>query len=177
MTKIPVRTKHSKQGLLDMVNYISSIANTKEMTVVEIGSYTGISAVTFARNFKKVYTIDPWKQGIGGINNQVDMKKVFEIFKKATNIFSNIVIIKDFSYNVVSAFQDKTLDMIYIDGLHTYAAVNRDLQDWIPKVKIGGFITGHDFHRGKFPGVVRAVRELVGNGVRLFKDTSWLKQI
>lgn len=40
---------------------------------------------------------------------------------------------------------DGWLDFIYIDGNHTRPAVTEDLNAWIPKVKKGGIIAGHDY--------------------------------
>jgi predicted O-methyltransferase YrrM len=174
--KIPMRTESSKQGLRNLCNYLN-IENTKKMTIVEIGSYRGDSTIIFANVFKKVITIDPFKSGIGGINNSVDMRIVFKQFLNNIKDYDNIEYIKDFSYNVVNQFKDGSLDIVYIDGLHTPDAVKKDIQDWLPKIKKGGYIAGHDFHRKKFPGVVLAVTEMIGSKVKLFKDSSWIKQI
>jgi predicted O-methyltransferase YrrM len=173
----PMRTEHSRQGLRDMVRYIAGLSKIRTLTIVEIGAFTGDSTIIFAKNFKMVYSIDPFESGIGGINNTVDMKQIFKTFKQNIKGFNNIGIIKDFSFNAVKTFEDHSIDVVYIDGLHTYQAVKRDLIDWIPKIIKGGFCTGHDYHRKKFPGVVKAVSETIGNKIKLFKDTSWLKQV
>jgi hypothetical protein len=44
--------------------------------------------------------------------------------------------------------------------------------NWLPKVKTGGIIAGHDF-QDAFPGTMQAVRELLGEPEILGKDTSW----
>ncbi len=49
-------------------------------------------------------------------------------------------------------------DLILIDGNHSYAEVAYDLEVWWPMVKPGGTLLAHDFS-GRFPGVVRAIRE------------------
>lgn len=55
-------------------------------------------------------------------------------------------------------YVDSSLDMVFIDADHSYAAVARDIDAWLPKVKPGGIIAGHDFCL-EFPGVIQAVTE------------------
>jgi len=53
----------------------------------------------------------------------------------------------------------KSLDLVFIDGEHTYAEVKQDSLCWLPKIKDGGIICGHDY--GHFSiEVADAVREL-----------------
>jgi len=58
---------------------------------------------------------------------------------------------------------DVSLDFIFIDADHSYKHVLEDLHLWVPKVKPGGLIMGHDW-RGKFPGVITAVIEYAATG-------------
>ena len=60
---------------------------------------------------------------------------------------------------------DGSLDFVFIDADHSYASVVTDIALWLPKVKVGGWIGGHDYNP-KWPGVVRAVDELFGGRVR-----------
>lgn len=60
---------------------------------------------------------------------------------------------------------DETLDFVFLDADHTYAAVRRDLRAWWPKLRRGGLFCGHDYdtrkeRRGLW-GVARAVDEFV----------------
>ena len=36
-------------------------------------------------------------------------------------------------------------DLLYVDGGHSYDAVKRDIEAWVPKVKPGGIIAFHDY--------------------------------
>jgi len=54
---------------------------------------------------------------------------------------------------------DGLADFVYIDANHSYDAVKRDLELWVPKIRPGGVIGGHDFSP-EFPGVRQAVQEL-----------------
>jgi predicted O-methyltransferase YrrM len=39
---------------------------------------------------------------------------------------------------------DGSLDCVFIDADHTSEGVRRDIENWRPKIRPGGFITGHD---------------------------------
>ena len=53
-------------------------------------------------------------------------------------------------------FEDGSLDFIFIDASHQYPDVLKDIKLWSKKVKIGGYITGHDID---MDGVRQAVTE------------------
>jgi len=171
--KIPERLPHSLHGLRMMINYIK--ANYDIKTVIEIGSWTGLSAVEFAKNFDKVYCIDPW-EATGEINTEYDMKEVEKIFDNRIKDYDNIIKIKATSADARgSSLLPKKADLIYIDGLHNYDAIRQDITLW--KDKITKLITGHDYWPNKFDGVIKAVNEALGKPDKIFSDTSWIKEI
>ena len=47
---------------------------------------------------------------------------------------------------------------MYIDGNHTYEVFKKDLEGYVPKIKHGGIISGHDYC-DFWPGVPRALDE------------------
>jgi len=53
------------------------------------------------------------------------------------------------------------IDMVYIDGDHSYSATRADIQTWVPWVKDGGLIAFHDYGTPHTPGVKRAVDEMM----------------
>ncbi len=54
------------------------------------------------------------------------------------------------------------LDAVFIDGNHDYDFVSADIKAWLPKIKSGGIIAGHDICGMGHEGVIRAVNELIG---------------
>jgi len=56
---------------------------------------------------------------------------------------------------------DRQVDFVFVDAEHTYEAAREDILDWYPKVRPGGLICGHDYGQPIWPGVKRAVDELL----------------
>lgn len=77
---------------------------------------------------------------------------------------------------------DDHFDFVFIDADHSYEAVKRDIQDWLPKVKPGGWLCGHDFGKkwanwgksgvGEQYPVKKAVEELLP-GYELDVNDTW----
>lgn len=66
------------------------------------------------------------------------------------------------SAEAAAKVDDGSLDLVFIDADHSYEGVKADIAAWLPKVKEGGWIGGHDYRnpdpRFRF-GVDRAVDE------------------
>ena len=76
-------------------------------------------------------------------------------------ISEHITICKGESVLVAKDIQNKSMDFIFIDAGHTYEEVLSDIQSWLPKLKPGGIIAGHDYS-ANWPGIEQAVREVFG---------------
>jgi len=71
--------------------------------------------------------------------------------------------------------QDGDLDFVFIDGDHSEAGVRQDITNWRPKIRSGGFLTGHDI---SWPTVRKAVDALAPGYALSSKDSDavwWLK--
>ena len=162
-------------GLLDM---IISIGDTSNMSMIEIGSYTGESTIIFAEHFKKVISIDPflnYYDNNDAASNLGNLDDVYMKFIERTNKFENIFHIKEKSENAIDYLKEK-VDFVYIDGIHTYEQVKKDINNYIGIIKDNGIIGGHDYS-SHFSGVVNAVNEILGIPDATFQDTSWIKRI
>ena len=84
-------------------------------------------------------------------------------------------IIKDYTTEAAKTVYDGSLDFVYIDGDHSYDSCKEDINMWLPKIKQGGIIAGHDYLEACFMGVVNAVNETFGKPDKTYNDTSWLK--
>lgn len=67
---------------------------------------------------------------------------------------------------------DDSLDFIFIDADHKTAGVTADIQNWLPKVKAGGWITGHDWTNSQVQPVVKKLLGHLGP-IELGPDMVW----
>jgi len=58
-------------------------------------------------------------------------------------------------------FSNASIDWVHLDARHDYASVKADIEAWLPKVKIGGWLSGDDYNESKWPEVVKAVGDLL----------------
>ena len=90
---------------------------------------------------------------------RTDIYKIF-IENMGTRKFNHI---KALSVDACKKFKDKSCDIVYIDMEHTYEAVKEDINLWLPKVKLGGILSGHDYGSRQWKeGVQKAVHETLG---------------
>jgi glycosyltransferase involved in cell wall biosynthesis len=166
------------RGLRDLCNYVSNVLcrSTSELSICEIGSYSGESTEVFARRFRTVVAVDPWQDNYDVNDPACDYAPfafVEEAFDSRMASFNNVVKIKATSDEAAKKLQGSRFDVVYIDGLHTYDQVKQDILNYLPLTTY--VIAGHDLHEREWPGVHRAVLEMFGETVRVFVDTSWAK--
>ena len=126
------------------------VRNFKPKTIVELGTHWGTSFWSFCQAVKdedlltELFAIDTWKgdEHAGFYGNEV-FEKVKEIQKKYYKDLKINLLRKTFD-EAISDFEDKSIDLLHIDGLHTYEAVKHDFENWISKVKDDGVIIFHD---------------------------------
>lgn len=173
------RSEKYTRGLLDLIQEL----NGKVQTMVELGSYQGESTAIFAKNLlglKKLYAVDPWINGYapGDVcSDEYPMSVVESNFDCRVKDFTFVQKMKMTSQEFVKQIPDSSLDFVYVDANHVYEHCLSDIKLWLPKVKPGGLIGGHDYLVACFAGVVRAVDEVFGRPDMTFIDTSWLKRL
>lgn len=146
-------------------------------TMVEIGSYLGESTKIFAKYFDKVISIDPFIDNYDLNDVACSFAPFSEVYKQfLINIeqFNNIQHIRKTSDDAIHEI--KKVDFVYIDGMHTYDQVKKDIINYLPKIKKGGVIAGHDYHPA-WSGVMEAVHECIGTPDKVYQDFSWIKKI
>ena len=74
---------------------------------------------------------------------------------------NNVKLINSDSKTASTMFEDKSLDIIYIDASHDYVSVLEDIKLWHKKLKQNGFICGDDYIHG-WDEVIKAVDEYFG---------------
>ncbi len=61
---------------------------------------------------------------------------------------------------------------VFIDADHAYESARDDIAAWLPRVRPGGVLAGHDYC-ADWPGVIRAVDEAFGVGAVEVLGNSW----
>lgn len=135
---------------------------------VEVGSWKGKSsaymAVEIANSDKEIdfYCVDIWEGSIEQ-KGMEELHRLYDIFlSNMKPVESYYTPLKMKSLDAVSIFGDHSLDFVFIDASHEYEDVKADIIAWLPKIKPGGILAGHDYYIGDFdyhPGVKKAVNE------------------
>jgi hypothetical protein len=68
-----------------------------------------------------------------------------------------IDIIRKRSLDHVKDVPDGSLDWVYLDGFHEFDWIMQDIINWVPKVRKGGIVAGHDYYPFYRSGVIEAV--------------------
>lgn len=138
---------------------------------VELGCWKGKSAAYMAveiANSKKEIKfdcIDIWSEtAYLGDNQQKEFgDDLMNIFLKNIEPVSHLINVKrKDSSTAAEDYADESIDFVFIDADHTYEGVKKDILAWMPKVKVGGILAGHDY--GWDPGIVRACNDIFGEG-------------
>jgi Methyltransferase domain len=63
--------------------------------------------------------------------------------------------------SVVAAtfFADRSIDWVHLDARHERLHVQADIDAWLPKIKLDGWLSGDDYDELKWPEVVSAVKD------------------
>ena len=145
-------------------------------TGAEIGVHLGIHAgeLLLATRPQKLHLIDPWKAMADGMHattwySAVSQEEMDSYFTQVSammegHVAAGIVEIHRMrSAEAMPQFADGSLDWVYVDGDHSYAAVAEDLALSYAKVRPGGMIAGDDYKLGGWwgDGIVRAVHEFL----------------
>ena len=117
--------------------------------VVELGTHNGVSFAAFCNAVSKAglktqcYAVDSWEgdHQAGHYGEEVfnDISRFAE-----KNFSDNAVILRSYFDDAATRFMPQSIDVLHIDGLHTYEAVSNDFHIWLPKLSKRGVILFHD---------------------------------
>lgn len=131
---------------------IANMVDNPNMVIVEVGSWKGNTTSILGKIAKEwngtVYAVDHWRGNNGTWNKDIATKyDVFKIFRNNMEILGLEDTVKPLvmeSSSGVGLFKENSLDIVFLDGNHTYQGIKEDISMWLPKVKNGGIICGHD---------------------------------
>jgi len=142
-------------------------------TFVEVGCWLGKSTAFLAELVPLVYAVDHWEWFDEGGERRKANFQHFLANMHACNVLHKIRPLRMHSTQAAKCFADESVDFVFLDALHERWSVSQDIKAWLPKVRNGGLLGGHDFD-GLCPGVREAVVEQFGNDFQVIAGNSWI---
>lgn len=151
-------------------------ASPNKAHFVEVGVWKGRSAAYMTVeiiNSGKTITLDLVDTWAGSEEHQPMMYDLYGVFEKNIKPVRSYVNVKRMdSLSAAKTYEDKSLDFVFIDAAHDYKSVKADIQAWLPKIKPGGYLAGHDYPT--WEGVTKAVDEFFPEGSIKSGEDCWL---
>jgi predicted O-methyltransferase YrrM len=174
-----MRDELNTSGLMSLIEHLNTLSDTKSMTMIEIGAYRGESTKIFSKHFKSVITIDPFINDYDKNDitcTYMDLTNVYYKFLENISDCDNITLIRKTSDDAIEELKNTMVDFVYIDGLHTYDQVKKDILNYSKLINKTGYIGGHDYHPN-WDGVVKAINKYIRVPDKTFIDSSWICKI
>lgn len=129
------------------------------LNILEIGSYMGASAITWAKALDKLYDgpgsltcVDPW-DGSGDAGYRDDVLGALQT-ETAYNVFRHniatcpddvpVLVQRGTSQDILPRLETASFDIVYVDGSHLSADVQYDLEEGDRLLAIDGILCGDD---------------------------------
>ena len=121
----------------------------KPKVIVELGTHMGLSALAMGIALRdlgeggKLYAIDTWE---GDPQAKFYSSEVYDTFlKRRSHVnLDDVIIPLKMTFDEALSHVPASIDMLHVDGLHTWDAVNHDFDTYGPRVRKGGIVMFHD---------------------------------
>lgn len=143
------------------------MAVMRPRTLVELGVYSGISYLTFCQAAVihqvpvRMWGVDTW-QGDAHAGSYDGTRILHTLRMRHDERYGHFSTLLQKTFDeALTDIADGSVDLLHIDGLHTYEAVRHDFETWLPKLSERGVVLFHDIavREGDF-GVWRYWEEL-----------------
>lgn len=142
------------------------IAAMKPKSLVELGTHNGVSYAAFCEAIARLgldarcHAVDTWQgdehAGWYGDSIYAELKTFHDAHYGSFSTLLRMTFDEAATY-----FEDASIDLLHIDGLHSYEAVLHDFETWLPKMSERGVVLFHDINvRGRGFGVWKVWGEL-----------------
>lgn len=123
----------------------------KPLTIVELGTHSGASFFSFCQAVKdeglptQCFAIDTWK---GDPHTGLYGEEIYQAVSRFTDEeYKGIgTLIRRTFDESLGLFQDDSIDLLHIDGYHTFQSVLHDYTTWHRKLKINSIVLFHDIN-------------------------------
>ncbi len=146
--------------------YLTKERKNEDMQILEIGSWVGASALSWAQGLKihnnakgTITCIDAWKPFFNRETHNNDIyitmeqalasETAYQLFSHNISTLPSTIIcqhLRGKSDNVLPLLRENTFDVVFIDGDHAYTPVMKDIKNSLALVKDGGIICGDDLN-------------------------------
>jgi len=129
----------------------------KPAIFVELGTHSGNSYFAFCQSVQELhlptrcYAVDTWQGDIHAGHYDDTIFNAVNLHNEAHyGNFSQLL--RTTFDEAVNHFENGSINLLHIDGLHTYEAVKHDFQTWLPKLAPNAIVLFHDItvHREGF---------------------------
>lgn len=127
------------------------VANLKPHRIVELGSYYGCSAFTFLQAIKdfqlssEFFGIDTWEgDTFTASDYEEDIYGAYRNVNESCFSQQKSYMLRMTFDEAADKFEDRSIDLLHIDGSHLYEDVKHDFMTWKRKINKGGVVFFHD---------------------------------
>jgi hypothetical protein len=184
---IPGWTDDEIRGLYDEI--ASTLRDGDDF--VEVGVAYGQSLIYMAdrdwsRGRPNLWAVDMWEEFMGGDNLPPEVFAAMRAYGTPSKAFfamlqdhlpqdRNVAVhmLQATSVAASRRFTDKSVAAVFIDARHTLECCREDIAAWLPKVRPGGWLAGHDYSDA-FPGVKQAANEAFGWANLEVRGSVWI---
>jgi hypothetical protein len=158
---LDIRGWMSENELKTIEHWASSLPENSH--IIEIGSFYGRSTYCWAASISSnstLYCYDQWCGEIALDNDNISLDQLikngfplpgdtntYENFIENIKIFDNIKTKRVYDSTWIE-WDGPEVDVVFIDAAHSNPTDWNYIQYWLPKIKKGGFICGHDYKSG-----------------------------
>ncbi len=149
-------TTHEAAALLPYIE------KGKETVGAEIGTHIAKTAtiLLYQRPLLRLFCVDTWQRSPERYQWALDNLISAGVRSRAT-------IIKADSTEAAKQVGDASLDFAFIDASKQPELYEADCRAWLPKVKPGGFLAGHDYHMAPVPPIANRLADELGKPLRV----------
>ena len=153
--------------MIATVWYLSKVMKKENLHILEVGSWVGASALSFAQGLKShcnatgtITCVDAWQPFFDRSLHTDDVYRkmeealisdtAYQLFLHNTNTLPKTITcqhLRGQSDAILPILREKSFDIIFVDANHTYAAVLNDIKNAIPLLKEGGILCGDDLNK------------------------------